>query len=175
MTKKEFAVIAATIKTAFAWARLFENEQAIEIWYKKLNDIPTEVLMVVVDRWLETKNQPPTIADLRAEAAKTVNGETPVWTDGWQQVRNAISKYGYMQRDKALQSMDKLTAETVSLLGWQQICESENVDTIRANFRMTYEVLAKRQEEDKVLSPQTRLKSEQVRQLVADVAKELTA
>ena len=175
MTKAEFAVIAATIRTAFAWSRIMENDQALEIWYRKLSDIPVDVLAVVVDRWLETKNQPPTIADLRAEAARTVNGETPIWTDGWEQVRKAIGTYGYMQREAALASMDELTAATVQRLGWQQICESENVDAIRANFRMTYESLAKRKEEGSVLSEQTRLNTAKVQQLVSGVVKELTS
>ncbi len=174
MAVNEFAVIAATLRTAYSWARLMENEQAMEIWYRKLSDIPAEVLAVVVDRWLETKNQPPTIADLRAEAAKTATGETPLWSDGWEQVRKAIGTYGYMQREAALASMDELTAETVQRLGWQQICESENVDAIRANFRMTYETLAKRKEESAVLSERTRLQTAKVQQLVAGVAKKLT-
>ena len=175
MTKEEYVVIAATIRTAFSWAKLMENEQAMEIWYRKLSDIPVDVLAVVVDRWLETKNQPPTIADLRAEAAKTVNGETPIWTDGWEQVRKAIGTYGYMQREAALASMDDLTAETVQRLGWQQICESENVDAIRANFRMTYESLARRKEEGSVLSEQTRLNTAKVQQLVSGEVKELSS
>lgn len=175
MTKAEFAVIAATIRTAFSWAKLMENEQAMEIWYRKLSDIPVDVLALVVDRWLETKNQPPTIADLRAEAAKTVNGETPIWTDGWEQVRKAVGSCGYMQKEKALASMDELTAATVQLLGWQQICESENVDAIRANFRMTYESLARRKEEGSVLSEQTRLNTAKVQQIVSGVAKELSS
>lgn len=175
MTKNEFSVIAATIRTAYSWAKLLENEQALEIWYRKLNDIPADVLAVVVDRWLETKNQPPTIADLRAEAAKTVNGESLLWSDGWEQVRKAISRYGYMQREAALASMDEITAETVRRLGWQQICESENVDTLRANFRMTFESLAKRRDETNVVSDQTKLKEIRVRELVSSLAKELTA
>ena len=175
MTPNEFAVIAATIRTAYSWAKLMENEQAMEIWYRKLSDIPVDVLALVVDRWLETKSQPPTIADLRAEAARTVNGETPIWTDGWEQVRKAIGTYGYMQKEKALASMDELTAATVERLGWQQICESENVDAIRANFRTTYEALAKRKEEGSVLSERTRLNTEKVQQLLSGVAKELTA
>lgn len=175
MTKSEFAVIGAAIRTVFPWARLLENEQAMDIWYKKLSDIPIEVLAVVVDRWLETRNQPPTIADLRAEAARITNGETPIWTDGWEQVRKAINTYGYMQKEKALKSMDDLTAATVERLGWQQICESENVDAIRANFRMTYEILAKRREEGAVISRSTQLKTEKVHELVACVSKELSA
>lgn len=175
MTKAEFAVIGATIRSAYSWAKLLENEQSMEIWFRKLNDIPVDVLAVVVDRWLETKNQPPTIADLRTEASLVVNGAPPIWTDGWEQVRKAIAAYGYMQKEKALSTMDNLTAATVQRLGWQQICESENPDAIRANFRMTFEALAKRQAEDAVISQQTQMNTTRVHELVNGLAKELTA
>ena len=177
MTKAEFSKISAVLKVSFSWAKLFETDAAIEVWYRKLSDIPFPVMAAVVDKWIETKNNPPTIADLRTEAANTINGETPIWTDGWQQVRKAISRYGAYRKEEALASMDELTAKTVSLLGWQQICESENTDVVRANFRMTYETLAKRKEIDLALSPDTkqRIESAKVGALVAGVAKELTA
>ena len=175
MNKAEFSIIAATLKTVYPWAKLLENEQAIEIWYRKLNDISADVMGVVVDRWIETRTQPPTIADLRAEAARVKNGDALLWSDGWEQVRKAISKYGYMQKEKALASFDRITAETVSRLGWQQICESENVDVIRANFRMTFETLAARAEESETFTEQTRLNSAKVHEIVSGVAGSLTA
>ena len=177
MTKAEFSRIAAVIKVSFSWAKLFENDAATEVWYRKLADIPYTVMAAVVDKWIETKSNPPTIADLRAEAASAINGETPIWTDGWEQVRKAVCRYGYMRKDEALASMDPLTARAASLLGWQQICESENVDVVRANFRMTYESLAKQKEINGMLSPDTRerIESAKVGAIVAGVAKELTA
>ncbi len=177
MTKAEFSRIAAVLKVSFSWAKLFENDAATEVWYRKLADIPYTVMAAVVDKWIETKTNPPTIADLRAEAAVIVNGETPIWTDGWEQVRKAVSRYGYMRKEEALASMDPLTAKAVSLLGWQQICESENTDVVRANFRMTYESLAKQKEVNGMLSTDTRQRIESARAnaLVAGVVKELTA
>lgn len=177
MNTSEFAKIAAVLTATYPWAKMFENDGAREIWYRKLKDIPFAVMAAVVDKWIETKNDPPTIADLRTEAANAVNGEAPIWTDGWEQVRKAISRYGYMRKDEALATMDPLTAKTASLLGWQQICESENLEAIRANFRMTFEALAKRQEVDRALSVDTkqRIESARVGELVAGVVKELTS
>ena len=177
MNTSEFSQISAILKVSYSWAKMFETDAAIEVWYRKLKDIPFSVMAAVVDKWVETKNTPPTIADLRSEAAKAVNGEAPIWTDGWEQVRKAISRYGSYRKAEALSAMDPLTAKTVELLGWQQICESENVDAVRANFRMTYEVLAKRQESDHTLSEATkaRIEAARVTAMVSGVAKELTA
>lgn len=163
MTANEFAEIAAVITTAFPWANIFPNSQAMEIWYRKLSDIPYDVMTAVVNRWVETKTQPPTIAAIRQEADIVVNGLPPTWADGWEQVVKAIGRFGYMQREAALSSMDTVTAETVRRIGWQQICESENVDAIRANFRMVYEILAQREREGRMLSTGTQQKLETVR------------
>lgn len=163
MTPDEFKLIAAGLQSAFPWANLFPTQEAMTIWYKKLRDIPYEVMSAVVNRWIDTRNSPPTIADLRAEASVVVNGLPPTWSDGWEQVQKAIGRYGYMQREAALASMDEVTAETVRRIGWQQICENENVDALRANFRMVYETMARRLQENRLISSGTQQKLEAVR------------
>ena len=163
MTVKQFEKITKGITTAFPWANLFPNPEAVDIWYRKLGDIPYDVMAAVVNRWIETKTQPPTIAALRQEADIVVNGLPPTWADGWEQVIRAIGRYGYMQREAALASMDEVTAETVRRIGWQQICESENVDALRANFRMVYETMSRRAQEGRMISAGTQHKLDSVR------------
>lgn len=163
MTAKQFEKITKGITTAFPWANLFPNAEAVDIWYRKLGDIPYEVMTAVVNRWIETKTQPPTIAALRQEADIVVNGLPPTWADGWEQVQKAIGRYGYMQREAAIASMDEVTAETVRRIGWQQICESENVDALRANFRMVYETMSRRAQEGRMISAGTQHKLDSVR------------
>lgn len=163
MTAKQFEKISKGITTAFPWANLFPSQEAVEIWYRKLGDIPYDVMTAVVNRWIETKTSPPTIAALRAEADIVVNGLPPTWADGWEQVQKAIGRYGYMQQEAALASMDEVTAETVRRIGWQQICESENVDALRANFRMVYETMSRRAQEGRMISAGTQHKLDSVR------------
>lgn len=158
MTAKQFEKISKGITTAFPWANLFPSQEAVEIWYRKLADIPYEIMAAVVNRWIETKTQPPTIAALRQEADIVVNGVPPSWADGWEQVQKAISRYGYMQQEAALASMDEVTQETVRRIGWQQICESENVDALRANFRMVHEAMSRRKQEARLISAGTQQK-----------------
>ena len=172
MTPKQFEKISKGITTAFPWANLFPNAEAVEIWYRKLGDIPYDVMAAVVNRWIETNTQPPTIAALRQEADIVVNGLPPTWADGWEQVQKAIGRYGYMQREAAIASMDEVTAETVLRIGWQQICESENPDALRANFRMVHETLSRRMQESRMISAGTQEKLDEVRAVpqIADLA-----
>lgn len=158
MTAKQFEKISKGITTAFPWANLFPSQEAVEIWYRKLGDIPYDIMVAVVNRWIETKTQPPTIAALRQEADIVVNGVPPTWADGWEQTQKAIGRFGYMQREAALSSMDEITRETVRRIGWQQICESENVDALRANFRMVYEALSRRAQENRMITAGTQEK-----------------
>lgn len=156
MTRDNFVLMAATLQTAYPWANLFPNDKAMDIWYAKLADVPDELATVVVDKWIETSGKPPAISDIRRETSTIVNGTLPTWEDGWKQVRRAIGRYGYMAEKEALASLDGLTRSTVESLGWQQICESENQDVLRANFRMVYEIMANRKKESSYLSEPTR-------------------
>jgi len=174
MTAKQFEKISKGITTAFPWANLFPSQDAVEIWYRKLGDIPYDVMTAVVNRWIETRTQPPTIADLRREADIVVNGVPPSWADGWEQVQKAIGRYGYMQREEALASMDEITRETVIRIGWQQICESENVDALRANFRMVHETMSRRKQEDRLISSGTQQKIDALHPaLIGDLAEKM--
>lgn len=156
MNPDEFTYITAALQTAFPWSNLFPTSQAMDIWYGRLRDIPYSVMNTVVNKWLETQTSPPTIAGLRAEADLVINGQLPTWGDGWEKVRKAIGRYGSMRREEALATFDELTRKTVENLGWQQICDSENVEATRANFRMCYETMAKRQSEDRLLTSGTK-------------------
>lgn len=175
MTAKEFEKISKGITTAFPWANLFPSQEAVEIWYRKLGDIPYDIMVAVVNRWIETKTTPPTIAALRQEADIVVNGLPPTWADGWEQVLKAIGRYGYMRMNAAIATMDEVTAETVRRIGWQQICESENVDALRANFRMVYETLSRRAQEGRLISASTqeRLNAVRAAPLIAGLAEKM--
>lgn len=169
MTPDKFVLFSAALKTAFPWANMFPNDAAMELWYLKLKDIPDDVASAVLDKWLETREKPPSIAAIRAEASIVMNGVQPTWADGWEQVRKAIGKYGYMRGEEALASMDELTSATVKRLGWQQVCESENVDTLRANFRMVFETMARRQKEDWLLSEHTQETLAEIQERSGDI------
>ena len=59
-----------------------------------------------------------------------------------------------MQPQKALASMGAVTREAVNRIGWQAICESENPETIRAQFRQVYEVCEGRMNTENNLPPE---------------------
>lgn len=153
MTKKEFSILAMAIRTYYSREKILQNQEAYELWYQALQDIPYDVAQATLTKWVSTNKWSPTIADLRENAVTITHGELPDWGKGWEQVLRAIRKFGIYRIDEAMASMDEITRTCVERLGFKEICMSENISVDRANFRMIYEQLAERQQKEKVISP----------------------
>lgn len=148
MNKKEFAIFADALKTYFPRENLLPNEQAMELWYRELCDIPYKVAEVALRKWVNNNKWSPSIFEIRELSANITTGNIPDWGEGWKQVLKAIRMFGMYEPTKALDSMDELTREAVKRLGFRELCLSEDIDIDRANFRMIYEQLAKRKQEE---------------------------
>lgn len=148
MTKQEFAQFVMALKTYYPRETLLPNNQAVELWYRQLSDIPYNIAEVALNQWVATNKWSPSIADIRETANGIQNDEKFDWGEGWAQVQHAIRYYGYYSQQKALESMDEITRQAVQQMGWKNICMSENEAADRANFRMIYERLAERRKQD---------------------------
>lgn len=146
MTEQEFAKLAMAIKTFFPRENILPNSQALELWYRELQDIPANVAEAALRKWVATNKWSPSIAELRETAAEVRNGEIPDWGEGWEQVLLAIRRFGSYREREALDSLDPMTRTCVQRLGFRNICMSENISADRANFRMMYESMAEREQ-----------------------------
>lgn len=151
MDKKEFGIFASALKTYYPRETLLPNSQAMELWYKQLQDIPYMVAEAALNKWVATNKWSPSIADIREMASSVQHGDLPTWGDAWETVLQCIRQYGSYREGEALASMDEMTRTCVKRLGFRNICMSENITADRANFRMIYEQLADRQKKDQVL------------------------
>ena len=132
------------MKTYYPRETLLPNDQAMELWYRQLQDIPYALAEAALNKWVATNKWSPSIADIREMTAGIKNGETPDWGEGWENVCRAIRRYGSYNAEAALESLDELTRACVKRLGYMELCMSENPMSDRANFRMIYEQLAAR-------------------------------
>lgn len=144
MDKKEFSLLAMALRTYYPKENLLPNNEAMELWYRQLQDIPYKVAEIALNKWVATNKWSPTIADIRECSAEITQGELPDWGQGWEQVLRAIRQFGMYRAGEAMASFDELTRQTVERLGFRDICLSENIAQERANFRMIYEQLAER-------------------------------
>lgn len=154
MDKTEFSRWAMALKTYFPRDNLLPTKEAMELWYAELRDIPFEVALAMLRKWVDTQKWPPSISEIRAMCGEIVNGKPPDWGEAWAEVTNAIRRHGYIGREEAIASMSPLTQKAVEYIGWRDLCMSENPDTIRAQFRQVYQTVTARHIEDRQINPE---------------------
>ena len=92
-------------------------------WYEELADLDYAVALMAVRAHANKSEWPPSIADLRKEAAAIMNPETSMTEDeAWGYVMTAIKKYGYYQADKARDSMPPEIWQIVERMGFYELC-----------------------------------------------------
>lgn len=148
INKKEFAIFASALRTYYPKENILPNEQALELWYKQLQDIPYNVAELTLNKWVATNKWSPSIADIREQATGITQGAAKDWGEAWQDVLRAISNYGSYREEEALDGFDEVTRQVVKRLGFKNICMSEDIQVDRANFRMIYEQEQHRQRQD---------------------------
>lgn len=155
MDKQQFATFAMALRTYFPREQILPNNEAMELWYQELHDIPYETATTCLRKWVSLNKWSPSIADIREMCANIVNGEPRTWQDGWDAVLTAIRKFGYYNATDALkflEDVDPIAADCVLKMGFRNLCVSENAVADRAAFRGCYEIVAERQQEQKQLA-----------------------
>lgn len=176
MEREEFKILCKGMKAVYTQPTFLPDADAFNIWFQMLQDIPYNVASAAIQKYMLTNKFPPTIADIREQAATVVNGEVPLWSDGWDQVLKAIRKYGSYNQAAALESLDPITRQCVERLGYMELCRSENVMADRANFRMIFQQIAERKaEQAKLPMTLTNLIGEYQRKGLADGCKKISA
>jgi hypothetical protein len=54
MSEKEFGLFAMALKTYFPKDNLFPNKQAVDLWYRILNDIDYKTAELFLQKWVAT-------------------------------------------------------------------------------------------------------------------------
>ena len=149
MTKQEFATFAMALRTYFPREQLLPNQQAMELWFRELCDIPFNVAEMALRKWVSMNKWSPSIAELREITSGIVNGEPMAWGESWEKALNAVRKYGSYNKGAALESLDPLTRKCVESIGYMELCMSENIMVERAHYQKVFEVYSKREQTDK--------------------------
>lgn len=145
-------MFAMALRTYYPKEQILPNQQAMELWYRELQDIPYTVAEAGLRKWVSTNKWSPSIAEIREMTSTVQHGEIADWGEGWEQVIMAIRRYGSYRIPEAMESFDPITRQCVERLGFRNICMSENIAADRANFRMMYEQIANRQKADNQMS-----------------------
>lgn len=152
MDKKEFSMFAMALKTYYPRETLLPNQQAMELWFRELCDIPFNVAEMALRKWVATNKWSPSIADIREMTSGIVNGDPLTWGESWEKALNAVRRFGSYNKGAALDSLDPITRKCVESIGYMELCMSENIMVERAHFQKVFEVYAKREKTNKQIA-----------------------
>lgn len=143
MTPSEAFEVTGLLAAAFptpAW-----SAETIRLWCEMLEDLEVEAARKAAMDWIRSSDERPTIAGIRREVAKLAAGAQGAGylspDEAWGYVEHCFSTVG---RYREFPSEHPLVKHAVDLLGWRHLCESENVDVIRGQFRHAYTALLER-------------------------------
>lgn len=129
----------------------FDLEPTAQVWQRLLADLPAPLASAALERCLASSDRFPTPASLRNAATELWSGAVPTWAEAWKEVRQAVLSCGYSREREALDSMHPIAAHTARCLGWRDICLAENTEVVKGQFRMAYDQLARRYEQERSL------------------------
>ena len=145
MDKKEFATFAMALKTYYPREALLPNQQAMELWFRELCDIPYDVAEMALRKWVSMNKWSPSIADIREMTSGIVHGDPMSWGESWEKALNAVRRFGSYNKMAALDSLDPITRKCVENIGYMELCMTEDIMPARAHYQKIFEVYAKRE------------------------------
>jgi hypothetical protein len=123
------------------------GEQTLKVYVQMLADIPLDVLDAVIEQAVTECKFFPSLAELRRVYLALTSDLThrPASFEAWGAV---LAEFGRTGSYGEPQFADPLVARCVEIVGWRQLCLSENQVADRAHFVRVYEQLQRRAEDD---------------------------
>ena len=158
MERDEFKILVKSMKAVYAQPTFLPDQDAFNVWYALLKDLPYELASMAVQKHMLTEKFPPTIADLRAKANEVVEqpAEEMSELEAWALVRKATGNSNY-HADEEFARLPEVcriaVGSPVNLREWAMM-NSDQVATVeQSHFIRNYRTAAKRMTEDRKLPP----------------------
>lgn len=144
--------VVATVAAAYpvpAWAPM-----TLRTYEKALADLDVAALQAAALTWMQSYAERPTIADLRkAVAGRQATDAASPYLDpdeAWAHVEASITRVGGYA---PFPDTHPLVAETVRVIGWRTLCQSDNPVADRAHFLQLYRTRLERARRDDAATP----------------------
>lgn len=118
------------------------------LYERELADLDGPTALEAVRRLIRTSKWMPTVAEIRTAAADVRHGPKRLGAEAWGDAMDAVRKVGAYHPPPAFE--DALVGECVRLMGWRNLCHSENGTADRARFIDLYDGLQDRARADVV-------------------------
>lgn len=139
------------------------------IWRKALADISDEDFAAAVMHIVRTREYLPANINLAAVIRETVEKSDTSAEEAWGDVLREVARTGSWGIPEFT---DESTKNTVNIIGWKEICltEQKNMGTIRAHFYRTYNAVRQRQ---KIKSVDNLIEGAKLKRLAAQIGKQI--
>ena len=154
MNRQETIEILTILIVAYPRFDCFQGEKldiAIKLWNEMFKDIPYPIIEVAVQKLMLESPHPPTIADVNRRIAEIIMPKEDDAATAWGEVLKAIRLYGYSRESDALASLPERAAMVARMMGWQEICASEEPGVTRGQYLRMYDSIAARDRNEAML------------------------
>ena len=161
MTDKEFMVIVKGLKAVYSDPKFLADDDAIEVWYGLLCDLPYSVLSAATQKYMMQSEYPPTIAGLRKKAAEITAPahEDMSELEAWSLVRKALANSAYnaeAEFDKLPELCQKAVGNPANLRE-MALMDIDTVNSVeQSHFIRNYRTALDRKRTDAQISPDVR-------------------
>lgn len=170
MEREDVIRILNVLKTAFPNSykdmTKVEAENTINLWLDMFQHENVQLVLAATKNLINTFKWPPTIADIKEEMYKITNRETETPVEVWNKIRKAIRNSAYNSYDEFQKLPDKAKRFVGSPNQLKEWAISENFieSVVRGQFLKQYEILEKRQKEEKMMLPEVKVLTMQIGQ-----------
>jgi hypothetical protein len=141
-----------------AFSDVTQAKNTAKVWADMLGDIDFKLLEAAVKRYASINKWPPSIAEIRENALNIISPQQGLTAaDAWGEVMSAIRNFGIYREVEALESMPPKTRKVVKYIGWKEICQCEQADVMRGQFRMMYEQTQNKDKQEALLPEKLKL------------------
>ena len=163
MDREQAIVVLKILKTAYPrfYADLTkdEAENTVGLWIDMFKHEDPNLVVLAVKELINSFKFPPTIADVKEKmySITNMNTETPI--EVWNTIRKAIRNSGYHsyeEFEKLPENAKKFVGSPNQLREWA-ISTDFNESVVRGQFLKQYEVIEKREKENKMMLPEVKV------------------
>ena len=130
-----------------------DSALALKLYARLLADIEPSLLQAAALQHIATNKWFPKISELRETALSLLTHNELSPEEAWGEVKQAMRRFGYYRWPEFAQP---LIAQAVHIIGWRELCASENEVADRAHFFRIYGELVTRRNSKAMLLPEVR-------------------
>ena len=150
-TRQEITAIMSLLNEAYPASKQQLSKTLIDLWVAILGQHEFGVLKAACIKLISENKFAPTIADISEQVKRLATLSQPTAAEAWGLVRESVKQYGYYEQQKGRECLPAIVRHVVDLIGYREICQSDEPQIVRAQFMRMYDSTLGREVEQRFL------------------------